>query len=362
MNGQNRSASFSYAPSYNSYHKGYQPRVYGGGYSNLRNNATGVSNHRPDNQPSESRASPDSSGRPGSSNSNRVANLTGTNLRSGANNRGGRRGGYNNRFQGRHPMQPNLSNTYPRYPGAQLMVPMPYSYYPSALPIAVPPQPGTALLVPDVNCRCYDCVAYFANMANMNGGYLNSGYYPAPLVAQSQVVPQQQNGQMSSDHLQLVPAGSYLQPSAQLPPQLSSAQLPPTFIPYYGSYPGQQQALMYQQQMNMLPVQNRQARNPEPKNELTPIEPPGSIQVPTAPYGDGFFFPPQSPYIPASIQNQGAVSYDSNQNTGQQSFNQQAQLGGQGNGAPGNTFSYTLVDRVIQNNSSSVQSLQQLKH
>ena len=325
--------------------------MYGGGYSNLRNNATGANNYRPDNQPNESRASPDSSSRPGSSNSSRVASLTGTNLRSGANNRGGRRGGYNNRFQGRHPMQQNLPSTYPRYPGAQLMVPMPYSYYPSAVPLAVPPQPGTALLVPDVNCRCYDCVTYFANMANMNGGY-----YPGPLVAQSQVIPQQQNGQMSGDNLQLVPAGPYMQ---------APAQLAPTFIPYYGSYPGQQQALMYQQQqMNILPMANGQARNPEPKNELTPIEAPGSIQVPTAPYGEGFYFPPQTPYIAAPIQNQGAVNYsDNNQNNGQQSFNpQQPQLGGQGNGVPGNTFSYTLVDRVIQNNSSSVQSLQQLKH
>lgn len=252
------------------------------------------------------------------------------------------------------------------------MLPVPYSYYPSALPVAVPPQPGTALLVPDVNCRCYDCVTYFANM---------NSYYPS-LLSQPQVVPQQQNSQVG-DNLQLVPAGQYLQP-----------QLGPTFIPYYGSYPGQQQALMYQQQqqVNILPMQTGQTglsmqtgqtglsmqqtslpmqmqtgqtgvsmqtgqtRNPEPKNELTPIEAPGSVPVPAS-YGDGYYFSAQTPYVVGQIQNQGAGNYDS-LNNGQQSFNPQPQLG-QGNGLPGNTFSYTLVDRV-QNN-SSVQSLQ-LKH
>ena len=324
-----RSQSFS-TPSYNSYHKGHS--------RGFVRNIPGFNPH-PMNDPNVSN---DGSGRPNNCNSNRVASLTGSNLRSGPNNRG-RRGGFTNRFPNRNPIQFNGPNIYPRYPGAQFMVPMPYPYYPGSFPMPMGPQPGASVLIPDQTCRCDACVAYFAS-------YANPGHLHPPMAFAPQVMAQQTGGQVLSENVprQFIPIGPYLQPAVHTA----------SYIPDYNQFAAQQQALMYQQQISMASVggstnvPTRQT-GPEPKNELTPIEVPSSVL--SVPFGDGYYTPMHQPYyiVPPGEPNQPQPNFsgDATHNVQQTYVPGNVSVGG-----PGNTLPYALMpDRVIQNPSPQKQ-------
>lgn len=317
-----RSQSFSYTPSYNNYHKGHSR-----GFSRK---VTGVN---PNPRCDTPQASPD---RSNSSNSNRVAALTGNSLHSSPNNRGGRRGGFNNRFPNRNSIQQNGVNMYPRYPTAQYMVPMAYPYYPGTIPMQMSSQPGTPIMVPDPACACNDCLSYFANVSSA----WSTGYYP-PVGITPQMVQQQVPISGDVAPRPFVPLGSFYQ-----------APVPVArYMPDYAAFMAQQQAFAFQQQQVNLAAAggaNPSGRGnvqsaPESKNELTPIEIPGSVGQ--AQYGDSFYGSSQQPYyiLPASALNTPANYAGDSNRAIPQPYNAPA------NG-PGNTLPYTLrPDCIVQN-------------
>lgn len=215
---------------------------------------------------------------------------------------------------------------------------MAYPYYPGTIPMAIPPQPGTPVMVPDPGCSCNDCLSYYANIA----GVWNPGYYP-PVGLAPPMIQQQVGAPFSGDGTPrpLVPVGPFYQ----------TPMAAPRYLPDYATFVAQQQAFVYQQQQQQqqqvtLAGGNPLARGnaqPESKNELTPIEPPGPVAQ--AQYSDNFYAPSQQPYyiLPAGALNQPANYAGDSGRAVPQPYNASTNV-------PGNTLPYTLrPDCVIQN-------------